>query len=468
MTTTTAVRPREFTVTEATTSKQLYDQLSSLNNSNNHGQPEPIRAYEGKSKGTTRIKIYDKKTKAAQKLKAAANPQRVSARILVIKTIEKILVKELANCSSEKEKEKFNQALTNIKSKQPSCNHHDLRIPDLINDLQPLQAVWAQSNLLSEEKISTAPSAIDARSPQHHESTKKTGTPKNTAPKTISAKTANDINPKEKKALASDKTKNSALIHNQKAPRLKVAQTSFDLSTAISFLESVKKYSDNLNSESSSKISFRIGKIKDSNIYSFYISNNDSRKIKKNSKQIEGRESENKNITSKRAIEMMRTIANSLVQQNRLTAEEVNTVFSTIEKQKFIGMKDIPPLLELLEKGRRAAISNATPIITSSVSGPATSKTIHFNTNPFDEKSTTAGAVGANTNPFEEITTPENTPSTISKPTNKISTNPFEDVSTKENFITLPAPPDFFQRMSNFFKPVTIFFASVRRFFGFN
>ena len=141
MTTTTAVRPKEFTVTEATTSKQLYDQLCSLNTSNSNGQSEPIRAYKDKSKGTTRIKIYEKKTETAQKFKAAANPQRVSARILVIKTIKKILAKESANCSFEIEKEKFSQALTNIKSKNTSCNHHDLRIPDLIKDLHPLQAV---------------------------------------------------------------------------------------------------------------------------------------------------------------------------------------------------------------------------------------------------------------------------------------------------------------------------------------
>jgi len=466
MTTTTAVRPREFTVSEATTSKQLYDQLSSLNTSNSNGQSVPIRAYKGKCKGTTRIRIYEKKTEAAQKFKAAANPQRVSARILVIKTIEKILAKESANCSSEKEKEKFDQVLLNIRSKKPDCNHHDLRVPELIADLQPLQAIWQKSDL---EKASTAPSTLDATPTQRKESTKKANTPKTILPKDTKEKSS-----KKKKTSSTHEIKNNVQIRNEKAPRLKIARASFDLSKAINFLESVKKYSASLNSESIAKASFRVGKTQDSETYSFYISINEPAKIKKKTRRIEGRDTENKNITAKRAIEIMRAIANSLIEQNRLNADEVNIVFSSIEKQKFIGMKDIPSLLDLLEKGRRAAVPNATPVATSSVSKPVAQEIINFNTNPFKEisaevsKPTATLAIGANTNPFEDITTPENNPSTTPKLINKTSTNPFEDISTTENTTKLPDPPNFLQRMSDFLKPIRIFFTSVRRFFGFN
>ncbi len=124
---------------------------------------------------------------------------------------------------------------------------------------------------------------------------------------------------------------------------------------------------------------------------------------------------------------MMRAVANSLVEQNRPTADEDNIVFSPIEKQKFIGIKDIPSLLDLLEKGRRAAIPNSTPVVTSSVSKPVAPEIINFNTNPFEEisaevsKPTTTLTIGANTNPFEDITAPENNPSTTPKPINKIS-----------------------------------------------
>ena len=170
----------------------------------------------------------------------------------------------------------------------------------------------------------------------------------------------------------------------------------------------------------------------------------------------------------------MRAIANSLIEQNRLNADEVNIVFSSIEKQKFIGMKDIPSLLDLLEKGRRAAVPNATPVATSSVSKPVAQEIINFNTNPFEEisaevsKPTATLAIGANTNPFEDITTPENNPSTTPKLINETNTNQFEDISTTENTIKLPAPPSFLQRIGEFFKPLTTFFSDVLRFLGVN
>ncbi len=472
MTTATSARPREFTVSEATTSKELYDQLSSLNTGNSSEKSVPIRAYKGNSKGTTRLKIYEKKTETTQKFKAAANPQRVPARILVIKTIEKILAKESANCSSEVEKKGINEALKNINARRPNCNHHDLRIPELMTDLQPLHAIWGKSDSAIKEKIFSPASINESVPPQHNKPIKKS-----TTPKPSTSQTTKELNTKEKKIPANDKTKNNALIHTPQIPRLKIAQTSFNLSTAISFLESVKKYSHNLSSESRSKASFRIGEIKDSKLLSFYVSTNDSEKIKKNSRRLEERKAENKNITAKRAVTMMRTMANSLVDQKRLTADEVNTVFSPIEKQKFIGLNDVPSLIDLLEKGRRAVSTPAKPVSTEPATTPIATELINFNSNPFDEKpaelskSTTAPASTpvASTNPFEEIATSENKPSTTSTTVNKTSANPFEDVPTAKNTTNpLPAPPNFFQRMSDFFKPITTFFASVRRFFGFN
>jgi len=169
----------------------------------------------------------------------------------------------------------------------------------------------------------------------------------------------------------------------------------------------------------------------------------------------------------------MRTMANSLVDQKRLTADEVNTVFFPIEKQKFIGLNDVPSLIDLLEKGRRAVTPPATPVPIESATTPIATELINFNSNPFDEKpaelskSTTAPAstTVASTNPFDEITTPEKKSSTTSTTTNKTSVNPFEDVPGAENTTTPPAPPNFFQRMSDFFKLITTFFDSVRRFF---
>jgi hypothetical protein len=71
--------------------------------------------------------------------------------------------------------------------------------------------------------------------------------------------------------------------------------------------------------------------------------------------------------------------------------------------------------------------------------------------------------VTINANPFEVSSAGSTSPSS-----NVISTNPFEDTPTQEPQTSIPAPLTFFQRVSNFFKPVTKFLDSIRRIFGFN
>lgn len=464
MTTATSLRPREFTVSENTSSKEFYEQLSSLNTSNSSDQPVPVRAYESENKEETRIVIHQKQKGLTQKkLMDVLDEGKVPARKLVIEIIEKILTKESEKMNSTADKELINQVLKNIKKIKFKCSMHDVKASTLINDLSKLQPVWDKSSTTKNNKASAILKPNDTHAlkkiaPQNESNVKKS--------------TATKIT-KEKKIPTSDKTKATNLIQNQKTPNLKITKEAFDLSTAINFLESVKKHNHSLSLESSSKASLRAG-LKKTGEFSFYVSKDDDAKSKKNSRKAEGRQAENKNITAKRAIAMIQTLANSLVAQKRLSADEVKTVFSPIEKQKFIDMNDISSLLNLLEKGRRATIPNNSATTTADAN-PVTPQKINFNNNPFDvtptELSTPKAAPAlpptASAISFKEITTPENQPSATYKPIP--STNPFEDVPTTENATTaLPAPPNFFQRVSNFFKPVTNFFASVRRFFGFN
>ena len=91
MTTATSTRGKtEFLVSQHTSSKELFDQLNELKADKGANADLPIRAYEKGRNGIT-LKIYNKKTSAGGLLKATANPQRVSARLLVITTIENIL-----------------------------------------------------------------------------------------------------------------------------------------------------------------------------------------------------------------------------------------------------------------------------------------------------------------------------------------------------------------------------------------
>ena len=126
MTTATSTRGKtEFMVSQHTTSKELFDQLNELKADKGADADLPIRAYDKGRKGIT-LKIYNKKTSGAGIVKAAANPQRVSARLLVITTIENILESE-SKKSTNKDKEKIKQVLGNIKAKKSRSNKRSER-----------------------------------------------------------------------------------------------------------------------------------------------------------------------------------------------------------------------------------------------------------------------------------------------------------------------------------------------------
>ena len=105
----------------------------------------------------------------------------------------------------------------------------------------------------------------------------------------------------------------------------------------------------------------------------------------KTTRRAEGRKAEDKNISTSRAITLLRAIADSLVKQKRLNAEEVNKFFSAIEKQGFISVNDASVLLDLLETGRRAVYEQTPVVQTDSQDSSTTSNILSFNTNPFDE-----------------------------------------------------------------------------------
>ena len=135
---------------------------------------------------------------------------------------------------------------------------------------------------------------------------------------------------------------------------------------------------------------------------------------------------------------MLRSIAESLAGQNRLSAEEVNKVFSAFDYQGYISVNDASTLLDLLDTGRRAVYEMPSLV-------------------QADLNTTIA------TKPIKTVST-----TTIQTKQVERSTNPFDDSPTLEPQTPAPAAPTFFQKVTDFFKPVTNFFASVRRFFGFN
>ena len=93
MTTATSTRGKtEFLVSQDTSSKELFDQLNELKADKGANADLPIRAYEKGRNGIT-LKIYKKKSSTLGELKAALNPKRLDARVLVITTIEEILAK---------------------------------------------------------------------------------------------------------------------------------------------------------------------------------------------------------------------------------------------------------------------------------------------------------------------------------------------------------------------------------------
>ena len=453
MTTATSTRGKtEFMVSQHTSSKELFDQLNELKADKGADADLPIRAYDKGRKGIT-LKIYNKKTSGAGIVKAAANPQRVSARLLVITTIESILESESKKSTNE-DKEKINQVLGNIKAKKSRCIKHDIKIPDLISDLNDLKPIWDKSSANSKPTLS--PSHTTTPLPQKTESTKKLH-----EEKTKLSKVRTKINPHTTAEITPAQNKSST--STVKKPNLKIREAEFDLSKAIEFLNDVKSYGKKFDSESNVKARIRVGEIKDADELSFYVSTKDNKKAKKTDRAKEGRKAENKTTTTNRAITMLRSIADSLAGQNRLSTEEVNKVFSAIEKQGYISVNDASSLLDLLETGRRAVYVLPVVVQADSNGTPDTPSILNINSNP-----------------FEYVTSQENnvtiTPSSSQTSSATIiqashaepSTNPFDDVSTIEQQTPTPAPPSFLQRAADFFKPVTNFFASVRRFFGFN
>jgi hypothetical protein len=457
MTTATSSRVKtEFLVTQETTSKELFKQLQDLSPGKGGDQPAPIRAYKKSGiKGTT-LKIYNKKNTLGREIKAAANPQRVSARVLVIKTIEKILVAESEKSTSPDDKQTIDQVLGNIKKRKSHCEHHDIKIPDLIDDLKKLMPVWKKTSVYDQPILTSLPAALE---PSKKIELRKESPAEKMASTKVSKKSKSPSN----NETSSTNKKNRSTVQTAEKPNLKIKHDEFDLSTAIGFLDKVKNFGSKFSSASNAKARIRSGKIKDSGELSFYISTKANSKAKKTTRSAEGRKAEDKNISTRRAITVLRAIADSLVKQKRLNTEEVNKVFSAIEKQGFISVNDASVLLDLLETGRRA-VYEQTPVAQADSQDSSTASTIiSINTNPFDdtpfEESTqmtpSQSPNDSNTNPFETEDIENNT-------------NPFENMSIQEAKSAAPATPSFFQQVVDFFKPVTNFFASVRRFLGFN
>ena len=83
-------------------------------------------------------------------------------------------------------------------------------------------------------------------------------------------------------------------------------------------------------------------------------------------------------------------------------------------------------------------------------------------------------------NPFDAVQSQENkaanaltSNTTVTKNPIEITqlgkrTNPFDDALSQGDKTTEPVPPTFFQQVADFLKPVTDFFASIKRFLGFN
>ena len=461
MTIATSARVKtEFLVSQDTSSKDLFYQLSELTTGKGQNADLPIRAYDEGRKGIT-LKIYNKKTSAGGIVKAAANPQRVSARVLVIKTIEKILTSELEKSNSQEEKETINKVLGNIKAKKSHCINHDIKVPNLITDLRKLEPIWNKTS--DSNKPAETISSTRAQQSQKTESPKETN-----AGKSKPLKTTEKTKLQEKAETKPTNTKNKTPESRSEKLNLRTKKADFDLSNAINFLAKIKKYGESFDIESNSKARIRVGEIKKTDELSFYISTKVDRKTKKKDSALEGRKVENKNLTTKRAITMMRVIANSLVDQKKLSDKEVNEVFSMIEKHGYISVNDASTLLDLLETGRRAAY--VLPAIVQADSNDTLDTPLipNINTNPVDETLIQGSRPKSMPPPLTVSTT-----SIPSTPDEKI-TNRVDDAIAKEPQAPTPvqvpatAPPSFFQRVADYFKPITNFFSSVRRFFGFN
>ena len=378
-------------------------------------------------------------------------------------------------------KQTIDQVLGNIKKRKSHCEHHDIKIPDLIDDLKKMIPIW--------EKSRTNNQPIPISSPAALRPSKKIDPPKESpAEKIASIKITKKSKSQSNNETSSTHKKNRSAVQRAEKPNLKIKQEEFDLSNAIEFLDKVKKFGSKFNPTSNAKARIRAGEIKDTGELSFYISTKTNSKAKKTTRRAEGRKAEDKNISTSRAITLLRAIADSLVKQKRLNAEEVNKFFSAIEKQGFISVNDASVLLDLLETGRRA-VHEQTPVVqTDSQDSSTISTIISINTNPFDEtpiqESTQIKPSQSpnifNTNPFEDEHVQENITTSKPIPTTTANTNlfeiehkrnnsnPFEDMSIQKAKSAAPVTPSFFQQVADFFKPVTNFFASIRRFLGFN
>jgi hypothetical protein len=481
MTTATSTRVKtEFLVSQNTSSKELFDQLNELKAGKGANADIPIRAYEKGRKGIT-LKIYKKKSSTLGELKAALNPKRLDARVLVITTIEEILAKESAKPISTEDVERFNTVLQKIrKKKETVCPEHDIRIRDLTSDLILLKPIWDKTSANS--KPTLPPSPTTALPTQKTESPKETKAEKSKVTKTTK-KSISQANV----AINPTKIKNKSSVPTSEKPNLKIKQTDFDLSSAINFLSKIQKYGENFDIESNSKTCIRVGEIKDTNKLSFYVSTKNNRKSKKTDRVEERRRAENKTTTTNRAITMLKAIADSLVDQNRLNAAGVKEFFSMIEKKRYISVNDTSVLLDLLETGRRAVYLLPVVVQADSDATQDASSILNINSNPFDEVSVEGGdpkrtlppSKDISSNPFENVTAQENNAATTPTSIKKVNTvgtqatlgeritNRLNGVPTKETQTPTPAPPTYFQRVAEFFKPVTNFFSSVRRFFGF-
>jgi hypothetical protein len=469
----------EFRVSQDTSSKELFDGLTMLTACKRPNADLPIRAYGEKDKPT--LKIYEKKRTTGGKLKAAVNPQRVSARVLVIKTIEKILAKEAEKSTSTEDKETITQVLGKIQKRKEACEKKDIRIQELTSDLILLKPIWDKSS--ANDKPALSSSSASTPPPKKTEHPKETKVKKSKATRTSEktpSQSKTDVNP----TLA----KNKSTIQRSEKPNLIVKQEAFDLSSAITFLSNIKKYGEKFDTKANSKAQIRVGEIKDTGELSFYVSTKTNRNAKKNDRLEKGRKAESKTTTSNRTITILRSIADSLVQQKRLTTDKVNEVFSAIEEKGYISINDVSDLLKLLETGWRAVYEQQPAVKNDSQDTSNTSTTLHFNTIPFSENSsqereqmtTTQSLSAYSGNPFDAVQSQENkaanaltSNTTVTKNPIEITqlgkrTNPFDDALSQGDKTTEPAPPTFFQQVADFLKPVTDFFASIKRFLGFN
>ena len=421
MTTATSTRGKtEFLVCQETSSKELYDQLNQLKANKGADADLPIRAYEKGSKGTT-LKIYNKKTSAGGLLKAAANPQRVSARLLVITTIENILKSEYESKNSTNEdKEKINQVLGNIKAKKSHCMNHEIKIPDLITDLNELKPIWDKSS--ANDKPALPPSS--ASTPQ----SQKTEPPKETkAKKTEQTKSTEKAKTQSKQPIAPTEKKDKPPVQSSEKPKLKIKEENFGLNEAVNFLttilymveENYEESGEKYNSKSNTKKSIRAGIHTPTGELLLYVSDEADNKTKETARKDDGRKKEDKATKTLRAITLFQTIADSPIVQKYANAGDVKHIFSIIEKQGYISVKEAIPLLKIFYNVQLSDLKSAKATHRVSI------EKIRIANNALFPQPT---AATIQSNSVDEIPTEKSKPIPAPQPSNAPSSNHFEDV----------------------------------------